>query len=412
MRFLFATFAWPSHYYPMVPLAWALRAAGHEVRVASPPSLVDTIVTTGLPAVAVGKDVDIADRARNGRLGEVDADERWPADRNDWSDAQRALVRRMALTMYEVADAMVDDLVTYARSWRPDLVVHESVTFAGAVAAEVLGVPSAAHGTGMPIIPGMLVPRDNPPPLPEFVDLFRGYGVAPRPVPSVWIDPCPPSIRKSGTISAPRLSVRYVPYNGPGAVPEWLVEPPERPRVCVTWGTSAVHLGTGAVTDLLSRTIEAVTGLGVDVVLTLSAATRAALGALPDGVRVADSLPLHVLLPTCRAVVHQGGVGTALTAAVHGVPQLSVTRLPDQTAVGDAFAAGGAARHLVQSETTVERIRDHVVALLDDGECRVAAERLRSEITSQPAPADLVPELVTLATSSTVHGGDGGPETS
>lgn len=402
MRFLFTTFAWASHYHAMVPLGWALRAAGHDVRVASPPSLVDTVVTTGLPAVPVGKDIDIAARARSGALGGAPGDQRWPADRSNWSDAQRELVHRMALTMYEVADAMTDDLVAYARSWRPDLIVHESVTFAGAVAAEVLGVPTAAYGTGMPIIPGMLVKRENPAPLPAFVDIFRRQGVGPRSVPTVWIDPCPPSMRKHGEISAPRLSARYVPYNAPGAIPAWLVEPPSRPRVCITWGTATVHMSGDAVTDLLHQAIEAVTGLEVEVVLALSAATRAALGAVPDGVRVAGSLALHVLLPTCRAIVHQGGIGTALTAGVHGVPQLMVTRFPDQMTVGDAFAAGGAARHLVHSETTVERIRAHVVALLEDRECRTAAEGLCQEIASQPAPSELVRELTKLAAPSTV----------
>ncbi len=37
MRILFTTFPSPSHHFPMVPLEWAARAAGHDVRVASAP---------------------------------------------------------------------------------------------------------------------------------------------------------------------------------------------------------------------------------------------------------------------------------------------------------------------------------------------------------------------------------------
>ncbi|GHH30934.1 hypothetical protein Srubr_25170 [Streptomyces rubradiris] len=85
MRFLFTTFAWSSHYYPMVPLGWALQAAGHEVRVATTPSLVDAVVTTGLPAVAVGKDIDIVGRAGSGKLHDH---ERWPTDRDKVSCAE------------------------------------------------------------------------------------------------------------------------------------------------------------------------------------------------------------------------------------------------------------------------------------------------------------------------------------
>src|SRR5256885_12296874 len=60
MKVLFTTWAWPSHFFPMVPLAWALRSAGHEVRIASGPELERTIRDAGLPAVAVGGPVDIA----------------------------------------------------------------------------------------------------------------------------------------------------------------------------------------------------------------------------------------------------------------------------------------------------------------------------------------------------------------
>ncbi|WP_314621238.1 nucleotide disphospho-sugar-binding domain-containing protein [Streptomyces stackebrandtii] len=394
MRFLFTTFAWSSHYYPMVPLGWALQAAGHEVRVATTPSLVDAVVTTGLPAVAVGQDIDIVSRAGSGKLHDH---ERWPTDRDKLSGVQQQLVQRMAHTMIEVADAMADDLVTFARSWQPDLIVHESITFAAPVAAEVLGIPTVAHAVGMPLTPGMLVRKDGSPLSPAYVRLYEKFGATPRTAPSAWIDPCPPSMRVPGETTAPRLPVRYVPYNAPGAVPTWLIEPPTRPRVCITWGTSTVRMIGDAVTGLLSQVIEAVSGLGVDVVLTVSAATRAALGTVPDGVRVAESLPLHLLLPSCRAIVHQGGVGTALTAGVYGVPQLTVTQFSDQIAVGDMIAAGGAGRHLLHDDATVERITSHVIGLLDDQECRKAATLLQREIVSQPTPAAWVPKLVELA---------------
>ena len=65
MRVLFTSWAWPTHYYQMVPLAWALRAAGHEVRAASAPALSATIAASGVPAVGVGDDsVDAVARIR------------------------------------------------------------------------------------------------------------------------------------------------------------------------------------------------------------------------------------------------------------------------------------------------------------------------------------------------------------
>src|SRR5688572_28667204 len=66
MRVLFTTWAWPAHYLPMVPLAWALRAAGHEVRMASQPELLPVMRESGLPSTVVGHDVDIAAAYREG----------------------------------------------------------------------------------------------------------------------------------------------------------------------------------------------------------------------------------------------------------------------------------------------------------------------------------------------------------
>src|SRR5438270_52682 len=57
MRVLFTTSAWSAHYYMMVPLAWALRSAGHEAVVAGLPGVSEPfqrydLTVTGDPATA------------------------------------------------------------------------------------------------------------------------------------------------------------------------------------------------------------------------------------------------------------------------------------------------------------------------------------------------------------------------
>lgn len=65
MRVLLVSFPWKTHFFSLVPLGWALQAAGHEVRVASEPYLLDTITGTGLTAVGVGAGAEpIGDRIR------------------------------------------------------------------------------------------------------------------------------------------------------------------------------------------------------------------------------------------------------------------------------------------------------------------------------------------------------------
>src|SRR4051812_15798793 len=60
MRVLFTTWGWPSHFYPLVQLGWALGAAGHEVRVATQPGLLPAVGAAGLTPAAVGTDLDVA----------------------------------------------------------------------------------------------------------------------------------------------------------------------------------------------------------------------------------------------------------------------------------------------------------------------------------------------------------------
>ncbi|MFD0475903.1 hypothetical protein ACFQ0B_52570 [Nonomuraea thailandensis] len=44
MRVMFTVFPAPAHFLPVVPYAWALQAAGHQVCVAAPPG-----IATGWP---------------------------------------------------------------------------------------------------------------------------------------------------------------------------------------------------------------------------------------------------------------------------------------------------------------------------------------------------------------------------
>src|SRR5690348_12329755 len=73
MRILMSTWGWRSHFYCLVPIGWALRAAGHEVLVASHPSMTATIGLSGLPAVPLGRDLGFAE-AFGGRIGKVGRD--------------------------------------------------------------------------------------------------------------------------------------------------------------------------------------------------------------------------------------------------------------------------------------------------------------------------------------------------
>jgi UDP:flavonoid glycosyltransferase YjiC (YdhE family) len=137
--------------------------------------------------------------------------------------------------------------------------------------------------------------------------------------------------------------------------------------------------------------------LGVELVVTVTGAEADALVGVPDGVRVVRGLSLHLLLPHCAAVVHQGGNGTLLTAAYHGVPQLVLPQLPDQTFHTERFVATGAGSSLRAADTTEDTIRAALTDLLGQPRYRSAAHDLQAEMHATPTPADLVPQLEAVA---------------
>nr|CAE17547.1 glycosyltransferase [Streptomyces griseus subsp. griseus] len=409
MRLLFTAFPSPSHLFPMVPLAWAARAAGHEVRVAGAPSLVDAITASGLPAVPVGAEVDLTGTSRGGSLSGWHDHERWPAG---WpvtpsllDGRRKELLEALGQRQFAIAAGMLDDLVRFGEAWRPDAVVHDAVSYAGPVAGSVLDIPSVSHLWGSPGLQRLEMKGLGPDPQDGFVALFDRYRAAVRTWPDAWVDPCPPSM---GFGSGPDVhSVQYVPYNGPGRIPVRLLDPPSRPRVCVTWGATTAKLLGADMTELLRQAVEAVAALPVEVVLATTADQRQLLGDLPPSVRTEISVPLHMLLPGCVAVVHHGGAGTTLTAARHGVPQLTITRRPEPTLNGERQALTGAGINLTYGEVSrterpVETVREQVTRLLDDRSYRDAAGRLSAEILAQPSPADLVGVIEKLACFSTV----------
>lgn len=381
MRVLMTSWATASHFRPMVPLGWALQAAGHEVRVACQPSLVPDVVNAGLYPVVTGDDVDVSGIWRGASVApEKGDDPRW--------HARERTIR--ALRMFtSVAEAITEDVLDFARSWGCDLVVFEPRAYAGLISAELLGVPAVRHIFGVDFTYWRYGEEHD-----LLQPLWRRFDVTGiDPLGTLTVDPFPPSLQIERRVKA--VPVRPLSYNGPERVPAWLAEPPDRPRVCVTWGTTfgktAGHL------QPLQNVISGLRGLNLEVVVAVSAAQRPLLGPVPDDVRVVESMPLSLLLPTCAAVVHQGGPGTALAAINSGVPQVLIPSIGDQPLCAERVAAAGAGLVIPYPDLEPAAVGEAVLRLLRDPSHAEAAERLRREARDQPSPAALVTVLENLA---------------
>jgi UDP:flavonoid glycosyltransferase YjiC (YdhE family) len=405
MRILFTPMAWPSHYYPMMGLVWACRAAGHAVRVAGQPVLTDAVVRTGGMLVPVGGAYDfmagVADAKR--AADELAREEVAAGGAVAPVDPMRHRLRLIMAKHIRMAEDMLPDLAAFTRWWRPDIVVSDPLVYAAPPAAAAVDAVLVRHLWGVDNareigLPGNGVSEEDDPRAAwpeELVDLYGRYGAKPQAdVAARTLDICPESMQLPGVPN--RLPVRFVPYNGSGVVPPWLFASSDRLRVCVTWGGAATAvLGAGGF--LVPEILDALSGLAVDVVVTLNAADRARLTGVPDGVRVVEDMPLDMLLPTCSAIVHASGAGTTLSAALHGVPQLTIPQLPGgQDLTSAQLARTGAGIELTPAEADVPAIRAAVATLLSSAEVHDAARRLREEMLAAPSLPDTVQVLETL----------------
>ncbi|MFD6227622.1 activator-dependent family glycosyltransferase [Streptomyces sp. NPDC060232] len=425
MRVLFTTFGARNHVHAQVALAWALRAAGHEVCLASHPDLVEVVARTGLTAVPVGR--ELGEERLMEELRERDDAGRDAYD-EDAPDAQLLLamdeLRAEKLTydhMHGVFTAMtsavfqnyssagmIDDLVGFARGWRPDLVIWDPLTFAGAVAARVTGAAHARLMFGLDLVGRMRESylaqvRGRPAalredPMREWLGwVMERYGgeFTEDLVTGQWtVDPVPTSLRLPADL--PYVPVRCVAYNGRGSVPHWLREAPRRPRVCLTLGVSHREVMGGDQASV-GELIEAVAGLDVEVVATLDARQLRDVGSLPPNVRAVEFVPMDVLLPTCSALVSHGGSGTVHTALLYGVPQVLVPgTMWDNAIRADLVARSGAGLGLDARNLTAAALRDALTRVLTEPSFASAAERLRLETLATPSPRDIVPLLEQL----------------
>ncbi len=414
MRVLFLTCPSKTHLYAMTPLAWALQTAGHEVRVASQidPAGFTTrdLGSTGLTGVAIGDELDLAGMFAEA-LAEPAAEPSPPPPvrqtQDQYSDAD-VVAELEGLAQWHFGgfnpDSVIDGAVRLARRWRPDLVIWDGMTmaYAGPIAARAAGAAHARFVFGTDVLVQLRAAAGDRDPVRDTVrPLLERYGLRydEDTLRGQWsINAMPPWTWQPPDMTY--LWMRQPSYNGPAVVPDWLLDEPARPRVCVTVGLSHRELDAGASAgDLLA----AVADLDAEVVVTLGEKQLAALPSVPDNVRPVDFVPLGALLPTCSAIVHHGGYGTFISALEHAVPQLLVPgkfgndKFWGPMATADALEEHGAGLYVSEAgQLTADVLRDKLQRVLKDPAFARNATRLRDRTDELPAPNDIVPALERL----------------
>jgi UDP:flavonoid glycosyltransferase YjiC (YdhE family) len=383
-KVLFTSPAGLGHLHPMVPLARAMVARGHEVLWAIPADGVDHVEQTGIRAVAVA-----------------------PAGLTSVTDVRQRYPELDALPPLEVGDVMfgklfgaitaphmLAGLAPVALEWRPDLVVADAAEFAGHIMAAELGVPSVTKGFG-PLLPERRVAAAGA----EVAPLWRSRGLEPPPFggayETLYLDIYPPGLQPAAATHVPRRQLlRPVTDDGALETSSSLPLPdgrPDAPLVYVTMGTVFND------PQPLCVVVAALRDLDVRGLVTVGPkADPAVVGGPPAHVRVEQYVPQTLVLPHCDVVVSHAGSGTVLAALALGLPQVCLPQGADQFLNAAAVSSAGVGISFTPGERDADAVREAIVRVLDDASFREAAGRVRSSIASMPSPDDVAEGLEAL----------------
>ena len=388
MKALFTTHSIHSHWHPLVPLARALDAAGHEVAFATTPTFLPTIEASGFRGFPAGRrDTPEEWQAREERRKGMT-----PLEDTDFTVGE--------VFGREVGERMLPDLLAIVRDWRPDVVVRENSEIAGCVAAESAGIPHTVFQitTTWPSyvrsIEGPLrhlchlagiSPRDPSAILDRYLLLW------PRPL-ALWNHDVP--------LSRTIYAFRYEGFSRSGGegLPEWVAGLGGRPTVYATLGTfenQETAVFEAILAGLRDQPLDLVVTVGRD-------RDPAEFGPQPPNVHIERYIPNSLIMPHCHTVICHGGSGTIMDALSLGLPLVIIPIAADQPYNARRCAEVGVAQVIEADERNQWAVRRATHIVLEDPHYRMAAARLRKDIEALPGPESVVSLLEKLAAGQAI----------
>jgi UDP:flavonoid glycosyltransferase YjiC (YdhE family) len=371
-RVLFSAVGGHGHLDPLLPLADAAAADGHQVLVTGAAALAEHVAGHGLPFVASGPD-----------LVSIQA----PLTLHDLDHERDAIGRHFAARLGHERAAAV---LAIAQSWNPDVIVRDEVDFGAAVAAEVIGLP---HAAVVVLAAGGFIVRevaDGP-----LRALREAFGLPPEDGMAM--------LHRHLTLTPFPAAYRDPAFPVPGNLVAYRTDGARRNDGRSAETVVFVTLGTIFNTesgDLMQRLVAGAAACsGVDRVVAATGPHIAVeeLGAQPDHVTVHGFVPQDEVLATCAAVVSHAGSGTVLGALSHGLPMVCLPMGADQLLNGARYEQLGLGLRLPPDTVRPEDVTAALTAVLSEDSYRDAARRMQEEWQRLPAVAvalDAVLDLV------------------
>ncbi|AXB47006.1 glycosyltransferase [Amycolatopsis albispora] len=380
MRIIFSSLDAFGHFYPLLPLAKAARAAGHEVAFATGEQFHPTLTGLGIEPLTAGRSMrEVVAEAS----GDPDHDPSETRDNASPEELEQLISRAFGQVLPRI---WVEQFGAILAERKPDLVVQEVGAAGAAFAAMLAGIPVIGHGFGR-------VSTDDSTSRAISAEQHafgRGLGLD-LPDDHVFglpfVDIAPRSLQDKGFLAtANRIELRPVPFAEPGSLPALARADRPRPLIYLTLGTAF------GVVEVLRAAIDGLAPLDADVLVAAGPTIEpGALGELPPNVVVESWVPQADLLPRTDLVVHHGGSGTTLGALAAGVPQLVLPMGADQFTNAAAVVDAGAGARLLPGE--LGGVSEKARALLSDVDVRAAARAFAAEIAAMPSPEEVARRL-------------------
>ena len=389
MRALLTTQPAYGHFHPMLPLAAALRDAGHEVRFATGARFCDVVRSAGFHCDPAGLDWLEADKS-----GMPPHLKPSPGCTIEEYFTQQFVTATAA--------ALAHDVVLLAQVWTPDVIIRERTEFGGAIGADALGISTAAVQVGSsnlftPALFRTIKPAYNraraefalgPDKNLAVLETQLVFSSAPLQLHDVAI-PLPPNLVSFRPNALDRAHDAELPHwaRGLGV---------DRPLVYATLGT--VFNNPAFELPFFPAVMTGLEDEAVDVVITVGPNVDPnTFGPAPRNVHVHRYVSQSLLFPQCAGIVCHAGHGTLLAEIEHAVPLVAVPFGADQHLNAATVERLGIGKVVDESQLTPETLRTAVRTVIDDSTSKDSIVQLRAALNDLPAIDHAVRLLENLA---------------
>ena len=380
MRVLISTTANEGHFGPLLPLARALVAAGHSVRVAAPESFGPAVARAGLDHVPFADAPPDLIGPVMGRLPSLSFD-----------DANATVLREVfgridAQAAFPAVSAAIED-------WHPAVLIREPAEFGSLAAAVRTGVPHLQVAIGMSEMSRLFVDLTAEP----LMELAATAGLPEAAVVDAAVaEPVLSSVPElldragDGAYDGRAVTFRYRDEVPGPAGPSSAGGDPGDPWVYVTFGSV-----TGSLLPfrgVFRQALEGLADLPVRVFMTVGRQVDVAdLGPLPANARVEGWWPQQDVLALASVVLGHGGFGTTMGAVAAGVPQVVAPIFSsDQVVNARHVAAVGVGRAMSPGPSAISSACEAVSVVLAEPGYGVRAQSLAAAVAALPPAADAV----------------------